>query len=123
MDEIFNILRTYIGKEMICTYYHNNEEHIEQGELKDIIDYKAIIIGKKTLPFLGLGIAIKRIETPINQVVFENNNVDINYKNESPEELEEKKIKLFGEDYFEKYKKPLLNKYIRKSEDKPKIVK
>ena len=123
MDEIFNILRTYIGKEMICTYYHNNEEHIEPGELKDVIDYKAIIIGKKTLPFLGLGIAIKKIETPINQVVFENNNVDINYKNESPEELEEKKIKLFGEDYFEKYKKALLNKYIRKSEDKPKIVK
>ena len=81
MDEIFNILRTYIGKEMICTYYHNNEEHIEPGELKDVIDYKAIIIGKKTLPFLGLGIAIKKIETPINQVVFENNNVEAFFNN------------------------------------------
>ena len=111
IEEIFKVLKENIGNTLKCTYISGNSEKVVEAELKDVIDYKAIIIGHITLPFLGLSVAIKRIETINNEVLFNNNSIENEYINETPEELDERKKKLFGDDYLEKYHNYIYNKY------------
>ena len=111
MEEIFTLLKGYIDTELICTYIAYGKEKQIEARLKDVIDYKAIVIGNMTIPFIGSSVAIKKIETKIHENLYENNDIDISYNNDTPEELDARKVKLFGEDYLEKYHRYLYNKY------------
>ena len=104
-EEVFENIKKYIGKDIICTYYHCGEQRIKKGKLNDISSYKNIVIDSVFIPFIGLYSGIYSIDTIDNINIYRNEWINIINTQKNMEQTENFKKFLYGNDYMEKYKK------------------